>query len=72
MGDGPETKFKEDHLVLPVATPLPHHHSHNALGMGKSGYQKHPTGTQIYPPRGHCGSGGVAGAWPLEGQGDHL
>ena len=36
MGDS-ETKFKEaDHLVLPVATPLPHHHSHNSI---KSGYQ---------------------------------
>ena len=36
MGGDSETKFKEDHLVLPVATPLPHH-SHN-LGV-KSGYQ---------------------------------
>ena len=35
MGDS-ETKFKEDHLVLPVATPLPHH-SHT--GSIKSGYQ---------------------------------
>ena len=34
MGDS-DTKFKEDHLVLPVATPLPHH-SHNIV---KSGYQ---------------------------------
>ena len=40
MGGGDsasETKFKEDqqHLVLPVATPLPHH-GHNPI---KSGYQ---------------------------------
>ena len=37
MGDtsATESKFKEDHLVLPVATPLPQH-SHNAI---KSGYQ---------------------------------
>ena len=37
MGDSTstsDTKFKEDHLVLPVATPLPHH-THNI----KSGYQ---------------------------------
>jgi hypothetical protein len=35
-----DTKFKEDHLVLPVAAPLPHHASaaatHNSI---KSGYQ---------------------------------
>ena len=35
MGDTTtDTKFKDDHLVLPVATPLPHH-THNI----KSGYQ---------------------------------
>ena len=47
-------KFKEDHLVLPMATPLPHHHFHNALGVGKSEY--HPegvVGVVVWQGRGH-------------------
>ena len=57
-------KFKEDHLVLPVATPLPHHHSHNALGVGKSGYQHdvlHSSGLH-HPGGGGLGSLGGSAA----------
>lgn len=38
--DSSETKFKDDHLVLPVAAPLPHPHSASAHSANvKSGYQ---------------------------------
>ena len=56
MGDS-DTKFKEDHLVLPVATPLPHH-SHNSI---KSGYQHDVLNSSGLQPTSIGASDGSAG-----------
>ena len=60
MGGDSDTKFKEDnHLVLPVAGPLPHH-SHNVV---KSGYQHDVLNSGLHNDAsvGGGGGGGLAG-----------